>query len=126
VKLACPRARYQSDDKQLDAALLGYRKAVLQGVAEVEGALGSLARQDSSIQSLQVADEAARQQVVRQARQVQLGLSSEFDGLETQRAALSAQADLIGAQGARVLAFASLYRAVGGAPLPAEPEGDAQ
>ncbi|WP_425515415.1 TolC family protein [Stenotrophomonas indicatrix] len=120
------RARYQSDDKQLDAALLGYRKAVLQGVAEVEGALGSLARQDSSIQSLQVAHEVARLQVARQARQVQLGLSSEFDGLETQRAALSAQADLIGAQGARVLAFASLYRAVGGAPLPAEPEGDAQ
>jgi hypothetical protein len=39
---------------------------------------------------------------------------------------LSAHADLIGAQGARVLAFASLYRAVGGAPLPVEPEGDAQ
>ncbi len=120
------RARYQSDDKQLDAALLGYRKAVLQGVSEVEGALGSLARQDSSIQSLQVADQTARQQVARQARQVQLGLSSEFDGLEGQRAALSAHADLIGAQGARVLAFASLYRAVGGAPLPVEPEGDAQ
>ena len=36
------------------------------------------------------------------------------------------EADLIGAQGARVLAFASLYRAVGGAPLSVEPEGDAQ
>ncbi len=43
---------------------------------------------------------------------MQLGLSSEFDGLDTQRAALASQADLIGAQGARVLAFASLYRAL--------------
>jgi hypothetical protein len=66
--------------------------------SEVEGALGSLARQDSSIQSLRAADDAAGQQVKRQARQVQLGLSSEFDGLDTQRAALASQADLIGAQ----------------------------
>jgi len=113
------RARFHADEKQLDAALLGYRKAVLEGVSEVEGALGSLARQDSSIQSLRAANDVARQQVKRQARQVQLGLSSEFDGLDTQRAALASQADLIGAQGARVLAFASLYRALGGAPLPA-------
>lgn len=120
------RARFHADEKQLDAALLGYRKAVLEGVSEVEGALGSLARQDSSIQSLRAADDAAGQQVKRQARQVQLGLSSEFDGLDTQRAALASQADLIGAQGARVLAFASLYRALGGAPLPAEAEGDSQ
>ena len=40
--------------------------------------------------------------------------------------ALAAQADLIGAQGARVLAFASLYRALGGAPLPVEGEGESQ
>ncbi|MBH1554930.1 TolC family protein, partial [Stenotrophomonas maltophilia] len=120
------RARFHADEKQLDAALLGYRKAVLEGVSEVEGALGSLARQDSSIQSLRAANDAAGQQVKRQARQVQLGLSSEFDGLDTQRAALSSQADLIGAQGARVLAFASLYRALGGAPLPVESEGEPQ
>lgn len=120
------RAHFQAEDKQLDAALLGYRKAVLEGVSEVEGALGSLARQDSSIQSLRAANEAASQQVRRQARQVQLGLSSEFEGLDTQRAALAAQADLIGAQGARALAFASLYRALGGAPLPVETEDAAQ
>ncbi len=120
------RARFHADEKQLDAALLGYRKAVLEGVSEVEGALGSLARQDSSIQSLRAANDAANQQVKRQVRQVQLGLSSEFDGLDTQRAALASQADLIGAQGARVLAFASLYRALGGAPLPVEAEGEPQ
>ncbi|MGT9865482.1 TolC family protein [Stenotrophomonas maltophilia group sp. P373] len=120
------RARFHANEKQLDAALLGYRKAVLEGVSEVEGALGSLARQDSSIQSLRAANDAAGQQVKRQARQVQLGLSSEFDGLDTQRAALASQADLIAAQGARVLAFASLYRALGGAPLPAEGEGEPQ
>lgn len=120
------RARFQADEKQLDAALLGYRKAVLEGVSEVESALDSLGRQDSSIQSLRAANDAAGQQVKRQARQVQLGLSSEFDGLDTQRAALASQADLIGAQGARVLAFASLYRALGGAPLPVETEDAAQ
>lgn len=120
------RARFQADDKQLDAALVGYRKAVLEGVADVEAALGSLARQDSSIQSLRVADAAAAQQRQRQARQVQLGLSSEFDGIDSQRAALASHADLIGAQGARVLAFASLYRALGGAPLPADAEEASQ
>ncbi|WP_295570933.1 TolC family protein [uncultured Stenotrophomonas sp.] len=120
------RARFHANEKQLDAALLGYRKAVLEGVSEVEGALGSLARQDSSIQSLRAANDAAGQQVKRQARQVQLGLSSEFEGLDTQRAALASQGDLIAAQGARVLAFASLYRALGGAPLPVEAEGELQ
>ena len=120
------RARYQADDKQLDAALLGYRKAVLDGVSEVEGSLASLVRQDASVQSLRVADEVARAAVTRQTRQVQLGLSSEFDGLDGQRAALAAQSDLLGAQSSRVLAFASLYRALGGAPLPADEAEGAQ
>lgn len=120
------RARYQSDEVLLDAALLGYRKAVLEGVGEVENALASLARQDSSIASLQASDDAATQQARRQVRQTQLGLSSEFEGLESERSALSSRADLIAAQGARVLAFASLYRALGGAPLPADDTGGAQ
>lgn len=116
------RTREQASEKELDAAVLGYRKAVLESVAEVEGALGSLDRQQSSISALRVADEAATAQVRQQARRVALGLSSDFDGLELERAAIGTQIDLVGAQGMRLLAFVALYRALGGAaPPPMEP-----
>lgn len=116
------RAREQAGEKELDAALLGYRKAVLEGVSEVETALSSLDRQQASIQSLRAAGEVAGKQVQQQGRRVALGLSSDFDGLELQRTALATQADLIGAEGMRLLAFVSLYRALGGAaPPPEEP-----
>ncbi|WMJ71503.1 TolC family protein [Stenotrophomonas sp. 24(2023)] len=116
------RMREQAGQKELEAALLGYRKAVLESIAEVEGALAGLDRQQASITALHAATEAADMQVKQQSRRVALGLSSDFDGLDLQRSALATRADLVGAQGMRLLAFVALYRALGGAsPPPMEP-----
>ena len=56
----------------------------------------------------------------------QLGLDSEYGALADQRLLLLARGDLAVAQAARALAYVSLYKALGGAPLPArQPEDPA-
>lgn len=102
----------------LDAAVTAYRQAVLEGVADVEIALAALQFQTERVAQL----EDARQTVARQRSTHQslvgLGLASDFDGLDDQQGALSADQDLVVARARRNLAFVTLYKALGGAPLP--------
>ena len=49
-----------------------------------------------------------------------LGLASEYDALAARRALVQAESEQATANDARALAFVALYKAVGGAPLPAE------
>jgi multidrug efflux system outer membrane protein len=104
----------------LDAAVTAYRQTVLDGVAEVETALAALQFQTERVTQL----EAARQTMARQRATHQslvgLGLASEFDGLDNQQGALAADQDLVLAQARRNLAFVTLYKALGGAPLPVD------
>ena len=119
------RARVKSSEKELEAALLGYRKAVLSGVSEVEACLASMGSQQHRVAALR---EAAATMQARQGRQrtlAGLGLSSALDGLQLERAALLNEIELSLASGARTLAFVALYKALGGAPLPTDPQGDA-
>lgn len=116
------RARVRASEKELDAALLGYRKAVVTAVSEVEQSLAALVNQQSRIQTLQQASQVLQQGQIRQKTLVGLGLSSELELLQARRAHLKAQADLELAQDSRVLAFVALYKALGGAPLPQEQE----
>jgi len=91
---------------------------VLEGVADVEIALAALQFQTERVAQL----EDARQTVARQRSTHQslvgLGLASDFDGLDDQQGALSADQDLVVARARRNLAFVTLYKALGGAPLP--------
>lgn len=103
---------------ELKASVLAYRQAVLQGVAEVETALGSLQQQRQREQqdtlawrALQRADQAV------QAR-VGLQLGSPLDRAESQVAADQAALELADARAARSLAYVALFKALGGAPLP--------
>ncbi|HVR49418.1 MAG TPA: RND transporter, partial [Pseudorhodoferax sp.] len=57
--------------------------------------------------------------------QARLGLASEYQGLAQRRQQLESEAELALAQDARALAFVALYKALGGAPLPA-PDTTAQ
>ncbi|MGO3868691.1 MAG: efflux transporter outer membrane subunit [Alcaligenes sp.] len=116
------RARVRASERELDAALLGYRKAVVTAVSEVEQSLAALVNQQSRIQALQQANGILEQSQTRQKTLLGLGLSSEADLLQARRARLKAQADLELAQDSRVLAFVALYKALGGAPLPDEQE----
>ncbi len=116
------RARVRASERELDAALLGYRKSVVSAVSEVEQALAALVNQQSRIQTLQQSRRILEQGQTRQQTLVGLGLSSELELVQSRRASLKAQADLELAQDSRALAFVALYKALGGAPLPDEQE----
>lgn len=111
------RAQAYASERGMDAALLGYRKAVLAGVSEVEGALSTLSREQERIEALDEVRRVLQRRADAQRRLTPLGLSSDFDALDGQRALLEAESELAMAQGARTLAFVALYKALGGAPL---------
>lgn len=114
------RAVRDARDDQLQAALLAYRQAVLQGAADVETSLAAL---HASGLRLHAADAAA----AATARSAQLGEHlrelGEADAIQTNQAATAQiDADLARDQArlARGLAYVALYKALGGAPLPAD------
>lgn len=114
MRLAATHAK----DHELKASVLAYRQAVLQGVAEVETALGSLQQQQQreqddtrAWQALQRVDQAAQ-------TRVDLRLGSPLDRAESQIAASQASIELADARAGRSLAYVALFKALGGAPLP--------
>ncbi|GKT25398.1 efflux transporter outer membrane subunit [Acidovorax sp. SUPP3334] len=114
------RRQLQVDARQetLNAALIGYQRAVNNGVAEAEGALSALAAHQARADALAQASGLLQERIATGQTQRRLGLASEYDGLPQQRAALQAAAERGTAQDARALAFVALYKALGGAPLP--------
>jgi len=104
---------------ELKASVLAYRQAVLQGVAEVETALGSLQQQQQREQH----DKRAWQALQRADRAVQvragLQLDSPLDRVESRVAAAQAALELADARAAHSLAYVALFKALGGAPPPA-------
>jgi outer membrane protein TolC len=111
-------AATQAKGHELQASVLAYRQAVLQGVAEVETALGSLQQQQqrerhdqTAWQALQRADQAVQ-------TRVRLHLDSPSDLAESQVAMAQAALELTDARAAHSLAYVALFKALGGAPLP--------
>lgn len=117
------RAQVRADEHELDAALLGYHKAVLDGVTEVESALAALTRQHERAQAYEDVLQTRQNGLQAQGVLVKQGLSSDFDGLGEQRAVLEARVELATARAAQGQAFVALYKALGGAPLPAAAAG---
>jgi NodT family efflux transporter outer membrane factor (OMF) lipoprotein len=117
LRLAAKHAK----DHELKASVLAYRQAVLQGIAEVETALGSLQQQQQreqqqavALQALQRVDESVR---LRQ----RLHLSGTLDRVESQIIADQAALELAEARAGHSLAYVALFKALGGAPLPSAP-----
>ena len=111
-------AQAHAKDHELQASVYAYRQAVLQGVAETETAMGDL-------QQLHLREAAAEQ--VAQAldgnataldKRRDLGLSSTLELQDALIARQNAQLELVSARAERDLAYVSLYKALGGAPLP--------
>lgn len=109
----------RASDHLLQAALLDYRQAVLQGVTQVETALGDL-------QQTRLREQAARQaQAATQARlhalrqRAQLGLMSTLALADAEMRAQQALQQADAASTERGIAYIALYKALGGAPLPA-------
>jgi outer membrane protein TolC len=112
-------AAHHASAHQLKASVLAYRQAVLQGVAEVETALGSLHQESererhdqAAWQALQHADQVLRQRVA-------LHLDSPLQQIDGRIAATQAALELDDARAARALAYVALFKALGGAPPPA-------
>ncbi|HZX72381.1 MAG TPA: efflux transporter outer membrane subunit [Rhodanobacter sp.] len=118
-------AAKESKDHALRASVLAYRQAVLQGVAEVESALGSLQQQQQREQQ----DTLAWQALQRVDQSVQtrqrLQLASPLDRTDSQVAADQAAIELADARAGHSLAYVALYKALGGAPLPTAGQLDA-
>lgn len=111
-------AELHARQHDLKASVYAYRQAVLQGVAEVETALGQLQQQrDREKQSAQAHDALARAAHAAGVR-VNLHLASPAEQLDSELALAQSSLALTDATVARDLAFVSLYKALGGAPLP--------
>lgn len=120
------RARADAAQEHTVEALLAHRKVVLQAVGEVEAALESLQARRQRRALLARAAEAQAAQATHQAARQAAGLSGDAEQLELQRLRLQAEGELSTADAGIALAVVQLYRAVGGAPLPAGIEADAK
>ncbi|URI08539.1 TolC family protein [Aquincola tertiaricarbonis] len=112
------RDRALAAQEHVNEALLDQRRTVLVAVAEVESALDTLQMRRDRRQALAEAAQAQQRLLQQQAVQQRLGLSGDADQLALRRTQLLAEAELAQADAGSALALVSLYRAVGGAPLP--------
>ncbi|MBN8728774.1 MAG: TolC family protein [Xanthomonadales bacterium] len=112
------QAAADAREKDLAAALLAYRHAVLQGIGEAETALAALARHAVEGEALARAVEAHRRAVAVSAELRRLGLADDFARSDAAGGLLAVQLAALDATRERSLAFVALYKALGGAPLP--------
>ncbi len=105
-------------DDELKAALLAYRQAVLQGVAEVEIALAQLHQTHTGAAQLShaVLDMLAAVEQTEQLRKLEQ--ADDLDVADARIAAARAELDSEQASERADLAYIALYKALGGAPLP--------
>ena len=106
---------------ELNAAVLAYRQAVLQGVAEAEVAMGDLEQLRGREQALQQASDASQGGLAATRKRAELGLGSGLDVQDSAIEGRRAELELASAIAARDLAYVSLYKALGGAPMPTPP-----
>ena len=119
------RAAADAQKEALDASLLAYRQAVLEGVSEAESALAALQATGERSQHLRTASGLLARRAQDQATLVRLRLSGGVEHIASERSALQADSELAAAEAAHTQAFVALYKALGGAPLPAPDDATA-
>jgi NodT family efflux transporter outer membrane factor (OMF) lipoprotein len=112
------RAVVSARDAELEAAVTGYRQAVLEGVAEVETAMATLEQQRKRAADLDRAAEALGRNDEAVATLRRVGLADDIDRETAIVTHLRAELDASDAEREHDLAFVALYKALGGAPLP--------
>lgn len=115
------RAVVDARDAELQAALIGYRQSVLEGVAEVETAMAALELQRERAGALERATSTLERSDMAAATLRRVGLADDIDRQAATTALLKAELESAQAEEARNLAFIALYKAFGGAPLPEPP-----
>lgn len=111
------KAVIEARDAELSAALIAYRKAVLQGVSDVERAFASLQFKRATVSHrMQVVDASSRA-VAGTEKLIELKLKGHNALAQAQKALAVAELDLVDARYQEALAVIALYKALGGAPL---------
>jgi multidrug efflux system outer membrane protein len=103
---------------ELQASVYAYRQAVLQGVAETETAMSDLQQLHLREAAAQQAAQALDNSTAALDKRRSLGLSSTLELQDALIAQQNAQLELVSTRAQRDLAYVSLYKALGGAPLP--------
>lgn len=111
-------AQAHAKSHELLAAVYAYRQAVLQGVAETETAMGDLQQLHLREVAAEQAVQALDSNTTALDERRNLGLSSTLELQDALIAQQNAQLALISTRAERDLAYVSLYKALGGAPLP--------
>ncbi|MDQ2972210.1 MAG: TolC family protein, partial [Pseudomonadota bacterium] len=106
-------------DAELKASLLAYRQAVLEGAAEVESALATLHETRKRASQADAAVAALNHAATMTATLRKLGQADDLDIADSWLALSKTQVVREQAHEAQDLAFVVLYKALGGAPLPA-------
>ncbi|HEX7815754.1 TolC family protein [Dyella sp.] len=114
------KAEASAKNHQLTAAVYAYRQAVLQGVAEVESAMGELQQSHMRETSSQQAMDALSLAMEATRKRHEFNLASGQEVQDSQLDRQRARLQLIEARAARDLAYVSLYKALGGAPIDAD------
>ncbi|MCC6172821.1 MAG: efflux transporter outer membrane subunit [Gammaproteobacteria bacterium] len=117
------RAAVEGQRAAADAALYGYRQAVLLALEDVENALLALSSAERRRSELDIAATAAQNAVALARTQYRAGLIDFQSLLESERAVLSSEDSRVTARADQAAATVQLYKALGGgwqvAPQPA-------
>lgn len=114
-------AAAHAKDHELRAAVFAYRQAVLQGVAEAETAMGDLEQLRNREDVSRQASDALQTSVTALRKRAELKLGSNLDIQDGLIEGHRAELEVVSAVAARDLAYVSLYKALGGAPMPNPP-----
>lgn len=111
------RAVRDAREDQLQAAVLAYRQAVLQGAAEVETDLATLHASGERVRSAAAAAKASQDSLSLSRKLQDLGQADGLQLADAQLALAESELDREQARLAHGLAYVALYKALGGAPL---------
>ena len=112
------RAVLHAREDELAASLLAYRQAIVEGIAETEVALAQVELLRQRVVQEHITVAALEQGDVGMQASVRLGLADGIALADFSVVLLKAKLQLAQGQEAHCLAFITLYKALGGAPLP--------
>ncbi len=110
------RANLRAQESRRAQAALTWKAAVLRAVREVEDGLVSVAREREREARLQAATTASRRALTLARDLNAQGIVDFFDVLDSQRAVLTSESDLVASRASVARETVALYKALGGAP----------
>lgn len=117
------RAALHAREDELSAALLAYREAILEGISETENALAQVELLRLRVAQEHITVAALERSDASMQASIRLGLADGITQADFAITLLQAKLQMAQVQEAHSQAFITLYKALGGAPLPAPDRG---